>query len=111
VELPNDHDGQSFASLLRNVPFTPRDRAPLYWEFHEGGFSQAVLMDERWKAIRMRSTDAPIQVFDTKEDLAEARDIAAEKPDLVARAAGFFKTARADSPDWPIKKPAAKARE
>ena len=36
----------------------------LYWEFYEGGFSQAVLLDGRWKGIRLKSPTAPMQLFD-----------------------------------------------
>jgi arylsulfatase A-like enzyme len=101
--LPKDLDGQSFASLLSNVPFKPPQRPPLYWEFHEGGFSQAVLMDERWKAIRLRNTGAPIQIFDTQKDVAEMNDLSTERPELVARAKELFRSARSGSTDWPVK--------
>jgi arylsulfatase A-like enzyme len=101
--MPAKLDGLSFASLLLNVPHTPAPRGDLYWEFHEGGFSQAVLMDERWKAIRNKRLDAPVQIYDLEKDIGEEHDLAAEKSDLVARAKGLFQTARTDSPDWPIK--------
>ena len=108
--IPANVDGQSFASLLKGEAFTPPVRPALYWEFHEGGFSQAVLMDERWKAIRMQRREAPIEIYDTKEDVGETRDLAKEKPDLVAGAKMLFESSRTDSPDWPIKNPPAKAR-
>ena len=43
----------------------------LYWEFYEGGFSQAVLLDGRWKGIRLKSPTAPIQLFDLATDPGE----------------------------------------
>ena len=104
---PANLDGQSFASLLRNQPFTPPQRPPFYWEFHEGGFSQAVIIDQRWKAIRLKRRDAPVQLFDLEKDLGETTDLAAEKPDLIAKAKALFESARTDSPDWPIKDAAA----
>ncbi len=100
---PANLDGQSFASLLRNQPFTPPQRPPFYWEFHEGGFSQAVIIDQRWKAIRLKHRDAPVQLFDLEKDLGETTDLAAENPDLIAKAKALFESARTDSPDWPIK--------
>ena len=100
---PENLDGQSFSSRLRNVPFKPPQRKPMYWEFHEGGFSQAAIIDDRWKAIRLKRRDAPVQIFDLRKDLGETTDLAAEKPDLVAQAKELFTTARADSPDWPMK--------
>ena len=103
VRPPENLDGQSFASLLRNQPFTPPQRPPMYWEFHEGGFSQAVIIDARWKAIRLKRRDAPVQLFDLEKDLGETTNLAAEKPDLIAKAKALFESARTDSPDWPIK--------
>jgi arylsulfatase A-like enzyme len=101
--LPKALDGQSFASLVLNVPFTPPMRKPFYWEFHEGGFSQGVVMDERWKAIRLKRRDAPMQVYDLQSDPGEAKDVAAEQADLVKRAKQLFGTERTESADWPIK--------
>ena len=80
----------------------------LYWEFHEGGFSQAVLIDERWKAIRLKRLDAPVQLFDTMLDEGETQNAAGKQPEIVERAKALFTTARSDSPDWPIKEAAAK---
>ena len=43
----------------------------LYWEFHEGGFSQAVLLEGRWKGIRLKSPAASIQIYDLALDPGE----------------------------------------
>jgi len=94
-------DGFSFAPLLLNAPWEQPVRPPLYWEFHEGGFSQAVLMDERWKAIRLKRRDAPVQVFDTREDPGEERDLSGERPELVSLAKEFFVACRDESAQWP----------
>jgi arylsulfatase A-like enzyme len=80
----------------------------LYWEFHEAGFSQAVLIGGRWKGIRMKRLDAPIQLYDLHTDPAEKRDIAASHPVLVRQVEQLFQTERSDSPLWPIKEPAEK---
>lgn len=101
--LPKQSDGQSFASLLQNVPFTPPPRKPFYWEFHEGGFSQGVIMDDPWKAIRLKRRDAAIQIYDLQSDPAEEKDIASDRADLVKRAKELFESEHADSVDWPIK--------
>ena len=78
-------------------------RKVLYWEFHEGGFSQAVLMDGRWKAIRSARRDAPVQLFDLQADIAESTDLAAAQPELLARARSLFVSERTDSPHWPVR--------
>jgi arylsulfatase A-like enzyme len=107
--LPAKLDGISFASLLLNLPHTPAARGDLYWEFHEGGFSQAVLMDSRWKAIRFGRLDQPVEIYDLENDLGEDKDLTKEKPELVARAQDLFKAGRTETADWPIKEAKAGA--
>ncbi len=107
--LPPKLDGLSFVPILEQQADAPFPARTLYWEFHEGGFSQAVLMDSRWKAIRNKRLDAPVAVYDLDSDIGEAHDLAAEKPGLVARAKELFTTARTDTPDWPIKEAPLKA--
>jgi arylsulfatase A-like enzyme len=77
----------------------------LYWEFYEGGFSQAVLLDGRWKGIRLKSPAAPIQLYDLASDAAEATDLAAREPKLVERIAAIMRDAHVDNEHW--KRPAA----
>lgn len=83
---------------------------PLYFEFHERGFTQAARIGD-WKAVRL-GTKKPIELYDMKTDVAEEHDVAAQHPDVVKRFDEFLKTARTDSELWPIrenvKKPAAK---
>ena len=73
---------------------------PLYWEFHEGGFFQAARMGD-WKAVKL-GTKKPIELYDLKTDLSEKNDVAAQHPDVVKKMGDFLKTARVDSPLWPI---------
>ena len=103
-------DGRSLRPeiLGSEAPAAPRT---FHWEFHEGGFSQAVLMDGRWKAIRLKRLDAPITLFDLATDVGESIDLATARPDLVARARDAFTTLRADSPDWPIREAKAGPRK
>ena len=66
------------------------------------GVSQAALLDGRWKALRLRTPTAPLQLFDLQTDPAEARDLAASRPDLVARAEKIFREDRADNEHWKL---------
>jgi arylsulfatase A-like enzyme len=84
---------------------TPPGHEFLYWEFHEGGTKQAVRMGD-WKAIRLR-LDGPLELYDLTTDLGETHDLAAAHPDVVARIETYLKTARTDSPDFPVTGPAA----
>jgi len=105
AQAPAKLDGVSFAKPLRGMRIAWPGPRNLYWEYHEGGFSQAVLMDGRWKAIRLKRLDAPVALYDLETDLAETNNLAAEKPELVERAKGLFTSERTDSADWPIKQP------
>jgi arylsulfatase A-like enzyme len=66
--------------------------------------SQALVLDGRWKAIRLKTLAAPIQIFDLANDLAEKKNVADQNPALVARAADLMKTARHDNEHWKLVK-------
>ena len=83
---------------LRGEPQPAREL--LYWEFHERGFSQAV-RSGRWKAVRPRSADAPLELYDLDADPAESRDLAADEPEVAQRLAALMAGARTRSEHWP----------
>ena len=72
----------------------------LYWEFHEGGSIQAVRMG-RWKAVR--PFGKPLELYDLQTDRSEARNVAADQPDVVAKIEKYLTTARTESEFWPLK--------
>src|SRR4051812_33511372 len=76
------------------------EHPPLYFEFHERGFTQAARMGD-WKAVRL-GTKKPVELYDMKTDAAEARDVAAQHPEVVKQFEDFLKSARTDSALWPI---------
>ncbi|MFN8687833.1 MAG: arylsulfatase [Acidobacteriota bacterium] len=69
-----------------------------YWEFHEGGFAQAVRKGD-WKCIREKTGE--VRLFDLSQDLGEQTDLAARKPEVVRELTGLFEKARVESADWP----------
>ena len=81
----------------------------LYWEFHEKGSKQAVRMGD-WKAIRLE-IGKPLELYDLKRDPGETHDVAAEHPEVIAKIEAYLKTARTDSPRWPLKTPEEAAKE
>ena len=111
-----DLTGQTISSPTDGISILPTllenktiEHPPLYFEFHERGFTQAARMGD-WKAVRL-GTKLPIELYSLKTDLAEANNVADQNPDLIEKFEHFFKTARTDSAIWPInenKKPAAK---
>ncbi len=96
VRAPSGIDGVSMARALRGNARLPH--APLYWEFHERGFQQAVRMD-RWKALRLKP-GGPLELYDLDTDRQEQHDIAAAHPDVVGRMERYLKTARTESERW-----------
>ena len=54
-----------------------------------------------WKAVRKRLA-SPLELYDLRTDLAEAHDLAADHPDVVARIETYLKTARTPSENWPL---------
>jgi uncharacterized sulfatase len=101
ANVPVGLDGISLVPVISGRGI-PERRDALYWEFHEGGFSQAVLMEGRWKAIRNKRPDVAIEVYDVATDTGETMNLAGSRPDLVKRAMALFVSERRDSPDWPV---------
>jgi arylsulfatase A-like enzyme len=83
ASTPPGLDGVSFAPVLLGKE--PLRRPPcLYWEFHEGGYAQAVRFDD-WKAVRA-DTNAPVELYRLSDDPGESRDVAVAHPEIVSRA-------------------------
>lgn len=109
IAAPEGLDSISFVPELLGHRARQQKHEFLYWEFHEGGFKQAALLDGRWKAVRNQGLEGPVELYDLASDLSESRDVAAEQPAVVARLRDFLGKARVDSPDWPIR-PAVPAK-
>jgi arylsulfatase A-like enzyme len=101
AKAPANLDSLSLVPTLLGRGMQPKHEY-LYWEFYEQGVSQAVLLDGRWKAIRLKALTAPIVLYDLANDLAEKTNIAAQQPGIVARAVGLMKTARFDNEHWKL---------
>ena len=93
-------DGLSLVPFLKGGPAPKREY--YYWELHEGTPIQAARWDD-WKAVR-NGPSRPIEIYDLKTDVGETRDLAADKPELVAKAEAIMKAARTDDPAWPMEK-------
>ncbi|WP_414661094.1 arylsulfatase [Horticoccus sp. 23ND18S-11] len=108
AKAPGALDSVSLAPTL--LGRGPQAKHPhLYWEFYEQGVSQALLIDGRWKAIRLKTLAAPVQLFDVANDIGERTDVAAKNPAIVARAVELMKTARVDNEHWKLSSPPARA--
>jgi arylsulfatase A-like enzyme len=99
AKAPGGIDGMSMARALRGQQQPAHEF--MYWEFHERGFQQAVRMGP-WKAVRLKK-DAPLELYDLRNDTYELRNVAAENPEIVAKIEQYLKTARTESARWPVK--------
>jgi hypothetical protein len=77
-------------------------REYLDWEFHEGGFSQAVRLGN-WKGVRRKSRTAPLELYDVTADIGEQSDVASSHTDVVKRIAEIMVSARTESVEFPVR--------
>src|ERR1041385_1228034 len=73
----------------------------LYWEFHEKGSKQAVRNGD-WKAVRLEP-GKPLELYNLKSDPGEKQNVAEKNPEIVAQIETYLKTARTESPRWPLR--------
>jgi arylsulfatase A-like enzyme len=99
ISAPQNLDGVSIAPALKGKSLA--ERPPLYWEFHEKGFFQAVRIGD-WKGVRRQSIRGPIELYDLASDLGESADVASSHPDIVRQIAGAMRSLRSDSPEYPV---------
>jgi len=104
--VPKGIDGISIAPTLLGKKQKPREF--LYREFTGYGGQQAVWLGD-WKGIRQNmlrrnnKTPLKIQLYNLKTDIAEAKDVAAGNPKIVAQIRQLMKTERTPSADFPFK--------
>ncbi|HJO55016.1 MAG TPA: sulfatase-like hydrolase/transferase, partial [Verrucomicrobiota bacterium] len=102
ISTPKHTDGISYVPTLSGGKQKKHDY--LYWEFHSYGNAQAIRMGD-WKAIRLKvknNPDAPIQLYNLKQDIGETKNIAAMHPNVVNRIAPLFKEAHTPSERFPL---------
>ncbi len=105
IESPKGLDGISFAPTITGKG-EQKTHEYLYWEFHEGGFKQAV-RHGNWKAIRL-APGRPLELYDITKDPGETNNIAASNPDVVAKIEQFLKSGRTESKEFPVREPKKK---
>lgn len=99
AKLPADTDGVSIMPILTGQKKELQDRF-LYWEYFESGFQQAVRWG-KWKALRLKRGQ-PLELYDLCADIGEHDNVAAEHPEVIQQIETYLKTARTESPNWPL---------
>lgn len=88
-------DGLSLAGLLRDaeptrLPPGPREREALYWHYphtaNQGGRPGGAIRAGKWKLVEFYD-DGRRELFDLSTGPGESRNLAAEKPEIVAELA------------------------
>ncbi|HEX5472929.1 MAG TPA: arylsulfatase, partial [Lacipirellulaceae bacterium] len=99
---PAGIDGVDFSPTLlgRHQPELA-DRF-MYWEFDHNGLAAQSARWKHWKAVRNPKTQS-IELYDLSSDAGEEHDLAPKYRDVLAKFKKFFRTARTNSPDWPVK--------
>lgn len=103
TEITEECDGISFLPELMGK--RQKKHNYLYWEFHEGGGSQAVRMG-KWKGVRLEMTsnpDAPIELYDLENDPWEKNDLSSEYPAIVKRISDIMDKSHTRSERFPFR--------
>ncbi len=100
TDVPEGCDSISFLPTLLGQPQRQGEHEFLYWEFHERRFTQAVLYQGRWKAIRRGGPGAPIALYDQQADVPEMQNVADQYPQIVQKITEYMNTARSASGHW-----------
>ena len=99
IEPPKGTDGLSFVPTLLGRG-KQKEHDYLYWEFHEHGKIQALLI-ENHKALRGLGKE--VILYNLNDDPRETQDIASTRPDLVKRVEQIFTQERSPSDQWPLR--------
>ena len=100
VPVPPQLDSVSLVPTLSGRDSEQTRHEFLYWEFHEGGFTQAALYNGRWKGIRTSPQPGSLVLYDVANDVAEKTDIAAQHPEIVGRVEAYLDSARSETAEW-----------
>ncbi|MHC4759371.1 MAG: arylsulfatase [Planctomycetota bacterium] len=99
VQAPGNIDGVSVVPTLFGKKQEELRERFMYWE-QPRKLTQAVRWRD-WKVLR-RKRGAKLELYDLAVDPGEANDVAAKHPQVVAIFEEYLKTARTDTPNWPL---------
>jgi hypothetical protein len=58
-----------------------------------------------WKGVRVgvkRNPRAPLELYNLRDDVAESRNVAADRPEVVSKIERVMREGRTESPIWPL---------
>jgi hypothetical protein len=75
----------------------------MYWENPSRRLDQAVRYG-KWNIRRQGGEGKPIALYNLEEDPGQENDVSSRYPDIVAIFETYLKSARTESPYWPLEK-------
>jgi uncharacterized sulfatase len=102
-KAPAAVDGLDFSPTLQGSNQPELFDRFLYWEFDKNGLQTQTARWRNWKALKAPHTK-PLKLYDLSKDVGEEHDVAASHPEIVAKFNAYIRSARTDSPDWPVAK-------
>ena len=100
-QAPEQTDGTDFSPTLIGQHQPELADRFFYWEFDKVELRQQASRWRNWKAIRDPKSGA-IELYDLTNDLGESKNLAVEHSEITAKFDEFFRTARIESPYWPV---------
>ena len=98
---PADIDGIDFSPTLFGGEQPELSDRFMYWEWNKNGLRVQAARWRQWKTIRDPHSGS-IELYDLSADVGEKRNLAGDRPAILAKFAEYFPTARHQSPDWPV---------
>ncbi|HEX4413211.1 MAG TPA: arylsulfatase [Lacipirellulaceae bacterium] len=111
AKAPSGIDGVDISPTLDGKDQPALSERFMYWEFDRDGVVAQSARYGKWKADREPKT-SKIELYDLSNDAGESHNVADEHADILAKFTEYFRTARKDSPTWPMvvkTKPGAKS--
>ncbi len=106
VQPVSGRDGISLKPAL--VDGRTIDHGPLYWEFYERGFAQAVRKNN-WKLLK--TTTSSLELYNLATDIGEDNNLAADRPEVVMELMPLLTEMRTDSERWKISEAGQKKKK
>ncbi len=103
--IPQKIDGISYLPVLLGKSQPKHDH--MYWEFHEQGGKQAVLIGNNWKGIRLnvyKNPKGPVELYNLNADPGELHNIADSHRDIVYTIEKLMVDEHIEDPEWPFLK-------
>jgi arylsulfatase A len=106
IESPKVLDGENLLPVFKGAP-PPAERRPMVWAFAEYGGQVAVRIGD-YKVLRrglLTKKSGDWEVYNIPLDRSETKNLAADKPELIAKAVQVLKREMADNSEFPLPVP------